>query len=134
MALGLAAVALGPAGCSDTDHGAEIRAAIAGFQASFRDGDLGRACDGMTPAARRHVGQAGHDPPRRCPVDLRAVRDMVGSRPPVVTRVEVEGDRAVATMRLGGDRLRVPLERQGSAWRIDGVYGGRPAARQEDKF
>jgi len=142
LAAVMAAVALGvaAAGCGSEDR--SPRATIEEFQTAFATADFERACELVTPAAARHVGEAGHQLPTACPADMKLLalsfrrsRDERDAPQPQVRAVEVDGDRAVAVLALGAAaRAHVPLARRDGEWRIDAVFGDLPAGRQRNPF
>jgi hypothetical protein len=153
----LAAVLVGglPA-CGGGDPTVEerARAAVEELQEAYRDRHLGDVCARLTRAAQLHVGDAAHDAPTTCGADMQALVRMIeeGRReagsdrglstarvppraPPEIDAVAVRGRNATAIVRQAhGAVARVPLTERGGEWRIDALYGGMPAAFQEDKF
>ncbi len=144
----IASVGLALGGCGGDDRSPEadrqeIRDVVREVQADFAAGDLAAVCESLTKDAQRHIGDAEHDPPTTCDRDIRlfaggvskgsgAVRP--GSRS--IERIAVDGDRATATVSLGGRDAAsdVPLAREDGEWKVDGLYGGMPAGRQRDNY
>jgi hypothetical protein len=150
-ALALCLLALGSpivAACGDdASDEQQIADAVRGLQRSFASDDLHAACEHLTRAAQRHVGQAGHGRPGRCFEDVGALADMMAEsrreaaaaigprRVPKVTRIDVAGDHATARLTLGPRAVAdVPLAHEDGRWKVDALYSDLPAAQQEDKF
>jgi hypothetical protein len=140
----LAGAAMALSACGGASDDEQIKSAAANLQAAFADGDLKRVCDLMTANAQRHVKGLGHKSPEpvTCAGQLRMIagglrkqRRRVGGRDPRIAAVAVDGSRAVATIQpAGGPATDVPFAREGDEWKVDALYGGMPAGRQEDRF
>ncbi len=143
LVAGAIAVAIMLAGCgSEPSDEDQVRAVVADVRRAFEANDVAALCDITTKDAQRHVGYAGHQPPEGCARDMRQFVAMVrkstggeGPAEPTVERVTIRGDRATAVVDAGeGALARLPLVREGGTWKLDALYGGMPAGRQEDKF
>lgn len=137
-------------GESDEEQAREIRAAVERVQRAFATGDLRGVCDGLTEAGRRHIGAMGHDyganereaKPSPCLPDLRMLYDGIRKskdwRAQTSRRIgdiRIDGDRATATVAYGGGASGdLPLEKEDGEWKVNGLYGGIPAERQEDHY
>jgi hypothetical protein len=138
----VAVVSLPLTGCGQKSDEEQIRDVAGELQSALEDGRLADACSLLTPDARTQVIGIGHGTDGTCPGDLRTVVEGIreakggnGGGAPAVASVTVRRDRATATLDMGdGTRLRVPLARRGEQWRVDALYGGIPAGRQEDRF
>jgi hypothetical protein len=106
-------------------------AALRGMQRAFAASEYARLCAGMTRAAARQAGEAGHGTPTKCPRDVRRLLTMLreggGLReasPPRTIGVERDGSGVTAT--VARDRpwkARVPLTREGGDWLLSGFFG-----------
>lgn len=141
VALALGGVAVG-AGCGGGDDSGRIRDVVVEVQRAFAENDYEAICAATTRAAQRHVGHAGHGSPATCRRGMRGFVEMVkenpvarGSGPPRVRSVNVDGDRGVAVVVLpNGAATRLPMAEEDGRWKLDAVYGGMPAGRQQDKY
>lgn len=134
---GDAAPVLGKGLPAAIDH--PVTAAIERLQRAFVANDYEGVCTGITRAAARQAGEAGHGDPTTCERDLRRLFEMIrdggGMRhagKPRVIDVEVDGGEAVATVAL--DRrwqARVPLTREAGRWRLSGMFG-TPSGRGDE--
>ncbi|MEX1141484.1 MAG: hypothetical protein WD993_08595 [Thermoleophilaceae bacterium] len=139
----LAAVACIAAGCGGSDED-RIRDVADGVQAALAEGDVDGVCSRLTTPARAQVASVAHGggPAKTCATELvpivRAMRREARAHPlppPRVVRVSVDGDRAVAELRITrGIATKVPFAVEDGEWRADAVWGRVPAARQEDKY
>lgn len=139
-AVAVAAAAMVVAGCGQSDEQG-VTDALADVQAAFAADDLLRMCRRMTPAARRHVGSIGHssvDCPSKLAGVVHALRAEFQLRPvalPVIRRVVVDGDRAIATVESAAGALTaMPFSKIDGRWRLDALYGGLPGERQPGRF
>jgi hypothetical protein len=138
--VGIAAVvALGVAACGGADDGDADRPspeerAVAGdvraLQRAFAEGDLAGVCEQMTRAAQVQAGLIAHGKPEQCVPDLReafgVLREGGGVKDTSATKVvgaRVNGNRAIATVRLGDWTHDVPLSRQGGRWKLNSFFG-----------
>jgi hypothetical protein len=128
--------------CGGTADEQDIRGIAKQAQQAFEDRRLANVCELLTPTARRQVIGIGHGTIGACRIDLHTVMEGVRAArhggvdgAPQIRGVAIDGDHAWVTMTLGGSRpLRVPFARHDGEWRIDALYGGVPAAQQEDRF
>lgn len=142
IGLALAAFALTPAACGEGSDEEQIRAAVDELQTAFAERDLEGACATMTAAAQEHIRGLGHDKRPSCAAGLRLVYPSWRKGAKVrrghvaaIASVTVRGSRATVTMLVASQaRARVPFAREDGEWRIDALYGGIPAVRQEDKL
>jgi hypothetical protein len=114
-----AAVALlvGLAGCGETDDQRAARATVTRFYEALKRGDAAAAC--RLVATREQ---------KQCVPAVKAVFRRAASSPdpnyfdelPDVGAADVEGDTAKVTVRRGGLRRHVSLERAADGWRISG--------------
>jgi hypothetical protein len=133
------------AGCGGDDGGAPsgtsaeadreaIRARVAAYLRHYAAGEGGQACAQFTPALRsRSDARAAANGDRSCAAALSALGpEIVAAMPagfaerladPAGVRVELEGDRALATLTRSANHLR--LVRAGDRWLIDDL--GVPA-------
>lgn len=130
--------------CGGGSDPSPVAAAVLEVQDAFADKEMKRACAQVTASVGRHVGRAGHDPPKGCSRDLAGLAEMFaqGERmaerksrpsrePPEVDDFTVSGQRATAMLTVdGGSVAGVPLVRQSGEWKLDALYGGVPARRQ----
>lgn len=129
-------------GCGGGDDRQEIRSALRDLQQAFAAQDERAICDALTEAGREHIGSLGHDPREPCVTNIGmtltprarlSARELARERH--VTRLEIDGDRATAVVRLGeGSIGRVPLAKEDGEWKVDALYGDIPAADQEDNY
>jgi hypothetical protein len=148
----LALSALAGVGCESDEAGDRARAlppqvdhpvadAIERLQDALARNDHAGVCAGLTSAAARQAGEAGHGTPTTCPRDVRRLFGMIDKGggwledAPRVVDVEVDGRLATATVALDPQReARVPMRRVGDDWRLSGAFGmtpeqSRPIAR-----
>lgn len=131
-------------GCDQRSDEERIRDVVTAAQAALEAGDVDEVCSLLTAPARAHVASVAHgsDPSKTCATELvpiaRAMRREARAHPippPRVIAVSVDGDRAVARVRIAhGIATRVPFAIEDGEWRADALYGDLPAARQEDKY
>lgn len=133
--------------CGGGSDPSPVAAAVLEVQDAFADKEMKRACAKVTTSVGRHVGRAGHDPPKGCSRDLAGLAEMFaqGERmaepksrpsrePPEVDDFIISGRRATATLTgANGSVARVPLARRSGEWKLDALYGGVPARRQLSK-
>lgn len=134
------------ASCAGSESGSdgreEIRAAVTKLQRAFAAEDTERVCALLSRAGRRHVAAMGHGSEGPCHFDLymfiegvqksRTWRDRTMR---AVTDIDIDGDRATAKVQFeDGQTATVPLVDERGEWRVDALYGGIPAAQQEDNY
>jgi ketosteroid isomerase-like protein len=140
-----ALLAVGAAGCGDSDDGdgnqqaggseqAQARAAVEGLYAAIADGDAEAVCDSLTDAGQKQVAGGGLGGKSASCADafqkfLDAAERQGGldlTLKAKVRKVTVKGDRGTATVSFGGNRTgAVPLAKQDGEWRIEQA-GGTP--------
>lgn len=139
-------VACGGGDGGETADREQIETAVRELQRAFAAEDVDRVCALLSAAAREHVKGMGHDlggtPPAPCYFDLytfiegvqksRTWRERTARE---VGDIVVDGDTAKATVRFeDGQTASLPLVREDGKWRVDALYGGMPAGRQEDHY
>ena len=128
-------VASGFGACGGGDDDADgVRATIEEIQAAYADNDAAGVCANITRRAHLLVGVMAHDTPGECELEIEKVfRWMRGdfTKPqqpqptPEVLDVEVDGDRAVATIASPGHpSFESPFVKRDGEWRLDSVLGG----------
>jgi hypothetical protein len=119
------------------DH--PVTEAIDDLQRAFASKDYTALCAGVTQAAAKQAGTAGHGTPTTCRRNVRRLFRMIekgnGWRhvgAPRVTSVKVDGRAAMATVALDERwQARIPLAREAGRWRLSGLFGASPRqARQ----
>jgi hypothetical protein len=114
-------------GCGGEEQA--IRDAFSELRRAYLTEDYRAACAGMTAAARREVGELGHEKPTVCPRDLAqnmsaailSPRDRVE---PEIERVDVTGDEATVTARLGGTTTGVVhFAKEDGEWKLAQLFG-----------
>lgn len=141
VALCLGAPALTACGDSGGDE-EEIEAAVVELQQAFAAGNTDRVCGLLSTPARKHVEGMGHGTSGPCYLDLYMFVEGVLKSPTwrdrtarEVTDISVEGASATATVRFeDGQAAALPLVREEGEWKVDALYGGIPASRQEDNY
>jgi hypothetical protein len=103
----------------------------------------------LTTAAQTHVAGMGHDDgsPRAAdcaedlPMFMKGVTNTEKSRSwrreasREVADVKVQGDRATVIIEFeNGRRSAVPLVKTDGQWKVDALFGGIPAAQQDDHY
>lgn len=140
LAIAASPVAIGCGGESAQDVAADrgaIRDVARSVQESFAKGDVAGVCRRLTKAAQVHVGNAGHGLPEGCPKDLRTFGGWVekGSFVPGrIVSTDVDGETATARMEFRGSRIDVPFAQEDGEWKLNALYGSRPAQLQEDNY
>ena len=138
-ALAVAAVAVALVGCGGGGGGSsssssdenDVRASATNFVKAFGAGDGKAACALMTPEAQaafvKQVGGPLHV--NDCPAAVAAAHgeaaaelnlDFTGAS---VTKVQVSGDSATATVKAGARSLPAKLSKAGGAWKLTAVPG-----------
>jgi hypothetical protein len=136
------AMATGGTACGGESDEDEIRALVADTQRAFDAGELRIVCDSLTAAAKHHIVSMGHGEEGRCIYDLRLLHQSIKANRAggkavqrQVTRIAIDGDRATATVTYRNTPpAEVPLLKEGDSWKIDALFGGLPAGRQQDRF
>lgn len=140
------AVALPSCGGSTSDED-RVESAIVELQREMTAGRVAGVCAGLTDRPKRQIGSVGHGrKPTTCERDLREllastetstgfdeVPSLRRARRPKVVGVELDpsGNRAVATLSLGGNRYPVPLAKQDGSWKVDDFFGAVAPAPKE---
>jgi len=119
-------------GCGDGRDQAsdreQIRQVVADMQRDIAADKPRRACEAFSREVRRQIGMAGHGTPSGCALDLRETLDLIRlsirDARPAVDAVELDGDRAIATL-AGANRtaMRVPFAHEDGRWRIANLFG-----------
>lgn len=124
----------------------EIQAAVRALQRAFAAENVDRVCALLSADARKHVAGMGHDPGSRpagpCYLDLYMFFEGVQKSPAwreqtsqEIGDIVVDGDTAEATVLFeDGQTASLPLVREEDEWKVDALYGGMPAGRQEDHY
>jgi hypothetical protein len=113
-----------PSATPDADRAA-VQARVAAYLRDYAAGDGARACAHFTPGLRaRSDARAAANGDGSCAAALAALGpELAAALPdglaaePATVRVELRGDRALATLNGSGHRLRVV--RAGDRWLID---------------
>jgi hypothetical protein len=130
---------LGLAACGDTPDddrplGLSISAAVNDLQDAFASEDIEDICTLMTRSAHRQAGNLAHSDPTTCLRDVEKVIETIdknggwdGSEAPRVEAVTGSGTRRTVTVAAdNGWRTRVPFEKVGRRWKLDGFLGTSP--------
>lgn len=112
----LLALALAAGGCGDEGAAEE---AVNRLYDGFAERDPQVVCEALTDARRREL--AGRT--RSCPAAIGIAMGLVGPRlrslgDAEVTAVRLDGDRATATVRIGGRSNRVRLAKESGDWKV----------------
>lgn len=101
------------------------------LQRAFANSDYAGFCAWVTPSAAREAGEAAHGTATTCERDVRRLFGLINKgggwrhvNAPRVTRVDMQGDTATATVAL--DRrwqAQVALARRNGQWQLDGLFG-----------
>jgi hypothetical protein len=102
---------------------------------AFASKDFTRICALLTESAKKQAGRMGHGTPTRCMKDVPRALNMIeagggwkGSRRPRVIDADGRGGRRIVTLASeDGWRARIPFEKVGGRWRLDGFFGTTPA-------
>jgi len=143
-----AAVLLASCGGSDDESAQhqEIETTVRNLQRAFVAENVDRVCRLLSADARKHVEGIGHDlggqPSGPCYFDLYTFIEGVQKSPAwrkrtarQITDIVVAGNAAKATVQFeDGQTASLPLVREDGKWKVDALYGGMPAARQEDHY
>lgn len=124
-------------GCGENDA-ERVAAKIEALQTDLAAGDVAAVCANLAARPQRQIGSVGHDRrPTTCERDLRAFvkqlrtgAELTGAEPfdprrlrrPQLVRVDVDGDRALARMRLDGQPLDVPFVEEEGRWKLDDLF------------
>lgn len=105
-----------------------MRAAVLDLQRAYANRDWARACERMTEHAKTQAGLIAHGERDTCVRDLREAYGVIKGgmrkgRPPEPGDVEVQGNRATATIPVAGQSSEVPLAKEGGRWRLDTFFG-----------
>jgi hypothetical protein len=120
--------ALAGSGCGSGDA-EEVKQAFRDLRRAYLVEDYRAACALMAPAARREVGEIGHEQRTRCPHDLAqnmsaavlSPRDRVD---PPIREIAVDGDRAHVVALLGGTTPGVVhFVKDGERWKLARLFG-----------
>jgi hypothetical protein len=121
-----AAVGLAACGSGDED---EVRAAVDRLYAGFADKDAKQVCGSLTAKQRRTVteGAAGtsqRTKPRSCEQVMSLALEFVGNAlkdadKAEVTDVQVDGEKAKATVEFKGKSGDLGLAKESDQWKVD---------------
>ena len=117
----VAGALLALAGCSGSDEDDSV-AAVRGYLSAFADGDMGRACDLLTPGTKKALTRVFGD--EDCPAITGRSRAALGRQLELVDRADIElralnSGEARARVSLAGRGVDVPLKKVDGNWRID---------------
>ena len=145
-AIGVLGCWLGACGGADEGGGSadqeQIEIAVRDVQRAFAAQDTERVCALLSRDGRKQIAAMGHGSEGPCYFDLYMFIEGVRKAPDwrkrtarEVRDVAIDGNRATATVVFeDGQTSNLPLVRERGAWRVDALYGGIPAAEQEDNY
>jgi hypothetical protein len=117
----------------------EVAQTVRTLQRAFVDRDPVGICRLTSKSAQKQAGKGAHSTVTTCPRDVReffaAIRRGGGWREgslPSVVAIDVEGDRATATVATDvSDRTDLPLVHEEGRWKLDAFFGTPvPQAKQ----
>jgi hypothetical protein len=121
------AACLAIAGCGGSDDEGEVRDAVNGLYAGFAKRDSDRVCASLTKKQREVVTKgAGTSGARSCEQVMSIALSFVGDAlknadEAKVTEVEVDGDKATATVEYRGKPGRLALAKEDGKWRVSNL-------------
>lgn len=115
------------AGCGG-DDGQGVRDAFGELRRAYLAQDYRALCASLSRAAKREIGELGHQQPTGCRRDvarnLSAAIVSPRDRPdPTIETISIDGDQATVTATLGGDSPgHVEFVREDGAWKLAQLF------------
>lgn len=121
------AIVLALAGCGGSGDEGEVRKSVEGLYAGFAERDSSKVCNSLTRAQREKVRRGAATgrgrKPQSCEQVMGFALAFVGDAlkdagKAEVTKVEVEGQKATATVKFKGKPGKLGLAKESGAWKV----------------